>query len=212
MDRIFIAFLAGSAIFAALLLGELGAATDEPSALPSAARTEAPITPAAQRPRVEELVQTSLSQPLFSATRRPPDQPAGDRAPGPELPNLRLTGIVIEPEYHLAIFAVPGGKPLARVEGETINEWRLESVGPNQVSLSGPNGITTLEPKSDPSLVRQKQTAPPAVKPTPPAAAALRPPVPHTPGPQPGAMAVPPALTSVPAAGPLRRPNPTRPQ
>jgi general secretion pathway protein N len=212
MDRIFIAFLAGSAIFAALLLGELGAATDEPSALPSAARTEAPITPPAQRPRGEELVQTSLAQPLFSVIRRPPDQPAGDRAPGPELPNLRLTGIIIEPEYHLAIFAVPGGKPLARAEGETINEWRLESVGPNQVSLSGPNGITILEPKADPNLVRQKQTAPPAVRPHPPAAATLRPPAPRTPGPQPGAIAFPPALPSVPAAGPVGRPNPARPQ
>jgi hypothetical protein len=211
MDRVVIAFLAGSAVFAALLLGELGDAADQPSALPGTARTEAPTTPAAQRPRVEELVQTSLAQPLFSATRRPPDQPAGDRTADPELPNLRLTGIVIESEYHLAIFAVPGGKPLARVEGETINEWRLESVGPNQVSLSGPTGITTLEPKSDPSLVRQKQTAPPAAKPTPPAAAALRPPAPRTLGPQPGAMALP-GRPTIPTAGPVRRPNPARPQ
>jgi hypothetical protein len=166
MDRIAIAFLAGSAVFAALLIGELGDAANPP-ALPVTARTKVPAAPAAQRPRAEELVQTTLAQPLFSPTRRPPDQPTGDRASEPQLPNLRLSGIVIEPEHRLAIFAVPGSKPLARAEGETINEWRLDSIGPNQVSLSGPTGITTLEPKSDPNLVRQKPVAQPAPKPTP---------------------------------------------
>src|ERR1700731_2641700 len=160
MDRVVIAFLAGSAVFGALLIGELGDATDEPTALPGSARTQIPVAPAAPRPRTEELVRTSLAQPLFSATRRPREQPVG-KAADPELPNIRLTGIVIDSDRHLAIFAVPGGKPLTRGEGETIDQWRLESIGPNQVSLSGPTGITTLEPKSDPKLVRPKQIAQP---------------------------------------------------
>src|ERR1700731_2455576 len=149
MDRVIIACLAGSAIFAVLLFVELGDTADQPTALPSTARTKIPEAPAAQRPQGEALVQTTLAQPLFSPTRSPPHQPTGDRSSGPQLPNLRLSGIVIEPEHRLAIFAVPGSKPLARAEGETINEWRLDSIGLNQVSLSGPTGITTLDPRSD---------------------------------------------------------------
>jgi hypothetical protein len=91
---------------------------------------------------------------------------------------MRLTGIVIEPDRRLAIFAIPGAKPLVLAEGELINEWRVESVAPNQVSLIGAAGLTILEPKFDPTLVRPKavtpanaippQAAPAGNRPTPP--------------------------------------------
>jgi general secretion pathway protein N len=221
MDRLVVSFLVGSAVFGALLFNELSDVAEPPAAvLPAAARTGASLpAPAAQRPRVEELVQTSLAQPLFSATRRPPNQPTAGRDSGPELPNIRLTGIVIEPDRRLAIFAVPGGKPLTREEGETINEWRLESIGPNQVSLNGPTGITTLTPKTDPNVARLKQIAPPVPKPTGPLAA-----TPGTRGQQPKSpvVASPPIRPNsgsghrpVPAPGPgpmLQQRNPTRPQ
>ena len=212
MDRLVIGLLAGSAIFAALLLSELSSVVDLPAVLPSATQTEASPTPVAQRPRVDELIQTALAQPLFSATRRPSDQAVGDRSPDPELPNMRLTGIVIEPERHLAIFAVPGGKPLARGEGETINQWRLENIAPNQVSLSGPTGITILEPKFDPNLVRPKQAPQPAAQPPQPAAVGARLGAPRPAGPPPGAAAMPPNRALTPAARPAARPNPARPQ
>ena len=112
MDRVIVACLAGSAIFAVLLFVELGDTADQSTALPSTARTEIPAAPAAQRPQAEALVQTTLAQPLFSPTRSPPHRPTGDKSSGPQLPNLRLSGIVIEPEHRLAIFAVPGSKPL----------------------------------------------------------------------------------------------------
>ena len=211
MDRIVIAFLAGSAVFGALLIGELGDATDQPTALPDTARTKIPVAPAAQRPRPGELVSTILAQPLFSTTRRPPEQPMGNKAADPELPNIRLTGIVIDSDRHLAIFAVSGGKPLARGEGETINQWRLDSVEPNQVSLSGPTGITTLVPKSDPNLVRPKQIAQPAPNParTPPVAA--RAPSPASRGSETGTKAAPPARPSTPAPVPAPAPAPAAP-
>ena len=119
---------------------------------------------------------------------------------------MRLTGIVIEPERHLAIFAVPGSKPLVRAEGETVNELRVESIGPNQVSLSGPNGSTTLEPKSDPSMARRNQGAQPTAAGAKAGVSGARSPV--------SRVAAPNAPTSpnVPAVGPVRRPNPTRPQ
>jgi hypothetical protein len=129
------------------------------------------------------------------------------------LPNFRLTGIVVESERHLAIFAVPGGKPLARTEGETINEWRLESVSPKRVSLSGPSGTMTLEPKSDPHLARPKQFAQPGAKPGQPVVVGARLANPRAVGqPQASAVAVPPARAPIPANAPVPRANPTRPQ
>jgi hypothetical protein len=184
MDRGVIALLTGSVVLGIVLVVELGDTVDPPAIMPAPAPTEAPA-PIAQTPQVGELIHTALARPLFSATRSPPNRPTGDSAAAPELPSLRLTGIVIEPDRRLAIFAVPRGKPLARMEGETINEWRLESVGPSQVALSGPTGTTILEPKSDPNLVRSKKIVQPA-------------PI----LPQPPPVAIP---------GPLRRPAPTRP-
>src|SRR5438876_12415176 len=107
MDRGVIAVLTGSAVLGILLFVEFRDTLDQPAILPAPAPIEAGPAPVAQTPRVEELIQTALARPLFSATRRPPDQATGDSAAGPELPNLRLTGIVLEPDRHLAIFAVP---------------------------------------------------------------------------------------------------------
>jgi hypothetical protein len=205
MDRVVIAFLVGSAVFGALVLGELNDASDQPIALPSAARTEASTAPAAQRPRAEELVQTSLAQPLFSAPRRPPEQAKTDRSADPGMGNLRLTGIVIEADRHFAVFAVPGSKPLVRSEGEAVNEWHLDSISLREVSLSGPGGIMTLEPKSDPTMVRPTQAARPVVSPTQPSATGGRPSSPVAAAPQ----AKPPPRTPG-NAGPPRAANSPR--
>jgi hypothetical protein len=67
---------------------------------------------------------------------------------------MRLTGIVTEPD-HVAIFAMNGAKPLRVSEGEAASGWRIESIAPQEVSLSGPGGTKTLEPKPDPNLVQQ---------------------------------------------------------
>ena len=78
---------------------------------------------------------------------------------------MRLTGIVTEPEHHVAIFAVNGAKPLRLTEGEAVSGWRIESITPREVSLSGPGGTKTLEPKLDPNLVQQPPPQPPAANP-----------------------------------------------
>jgi general secretion pathway protein N len=115
---------------------------------------------------------------LFSPTRKPSDQTTGGRPADEALSNLRLTGIVIESDRHLAIFAVPNAKPLVRSEGETVDDWKLESIGPRQVSLSGPTGVTTLEPKTDPNIIRPAAPQPaapqPAAAPAQPAAAPVQ--------------------------------------
>jgi hypothetical protein len=94
--------------------------------------------------------------------RRPPKPAPSDNAADPRLPDVRLTGIVIERDRRIAIFDVTGTRPLVLSEGEALKDWRLDNISPQKVSLSGPTGTITLEPKADPNLVR----------PPPPAAAA----------------------------------------
>jgi hypothetical protein len=101
---------------------------------------------------MDDLVATTFSRPLFSATRRPAERAAPDRPADPELTNVRLTGIIVEPDRHTAIFAVQGAKSLVRSEGETVNDWHLDNIAPHEVTVTGPAGTTTLELKSDPNL------------------------------------------------------------
>ena len=220
IDRVVILALAGSTVLGALLLLEWN--TGQPAA-------HSPVAPAPmaekrmplriQGPRIEELVATTLERPLFTATRRPPDRALANPAAGPELPNLRLTGVLIEPEHHIAIFTMPGTKPLVRSEGESVNEWRLDTIAPREVTLVGPTGSTTLEPKTDPNIVRSAQPQPQAQpQPLPqamraasttgqPIGVATRPPFPLP-------AAAPPRPLPIPSArppGPVRAPNPPRP-
>jgi general secretion pathway protein N len=111
---------------------------------------------------------------------------------------MRLTGIVTEPEHHVAIFAVNGAKPLRLTEGEAVSGWRIESITPREVSLSGPGGTKTLEPKLDPNLAQQPAPIPP---PNPGARLPAQPaPVANAP-PRPG---VPPGLAAPPQFRPPR--------
>src|ERR1700730_13047851 len=75
IDRVAVLLLAGSALFGAVLLGELNA--KDPGVQPAAtpAPTPAQAHPAQlQSPRMDELVATTLSRPLFTATRRPAER------------------------------------------------------------------------------------------------------------------------------------------
>jgi hypothetical protein len=218
IDRVAVLLLAGSALFGAVLLGELN--PEDPGVPPATTSVPMPAqTLPAQRPqspRMDDLVATTLSRPLFSATRRPAERAAPDRLADPELTNVRLTGIVVDPDQRTAIFAVQGAKPLVRSEGETVNDWHLDSIAPHEVTLTGPAGTTTLELKSDPNLVRPApqpqpgpQTQPVAsaarrgVPPVQPAAAITRPLFPTPPTQQPRAGATPSRVPNAP-------PNPAR--
>jgi hypothetical protein len=164
-----ILLLAGCGLFAAILAVEAtrpltadteGAAAGSPAPavdLPAAAR-------ARPGPRLEAMVTEILARPLFSSTRRPSPHssgPAGDSA----LDDDRLTGIVTAPGYRFAIFAPAGAKPIVVREGDSIAGWRVEGITPHDVSLSGPAGTKTLQPKIDPNLVPPPPPGPPAVAP-----------------------------------------------
>ncbi len=229
IDRILVLLLAGcalfgSVIFVELVWGDAGASTGVPVAM----RPEPGIPPQAQGPRVDDLVSTILGRPLFSPTRQPAARANSDQSSGSGLTDVRLTGIVIEPGRRLAIFAMPGAKPMVRSEGEGMNEWRVDSITLGEVVLSGPAGSTTLQPKIDASLVRRAPVPPrPAPGPpqavaagAPPAAApaAATPPVrPKGPGlaapaPPGAAPRMPPSMSPVASPGmpPLRRPGAAR--
>jgi hypothetical protein len=87
-------------------------------------------------------------------TQRPPEATSSDHAGDLRPSDVRLSGIVIEPDRRIAIFAVNGAKSVALSEGEALDNWRVDSISPQQVSLSGPAGTMTLKPKSDATLVR----------------------------------------------------------
>ena len=70
------------------------------------------------------------------------------------LRDVRLTGVVIGPDLRIAIFAVTGTNSRVLSEGETLKGWRLESISPKAVMLSGPAGNIVLEPQPDTNLVR----------------------------------------------------------
>ena len=198
-DRLVIyLLLTGCLIFGALVLVEL-----EPTATDTAAPNEvskrSDTTSTVRRQpstRLDELLAMALARPLFSSTRRPPQSAANDGVTSSDLADVRLTGIVTEPDHHVAIFAVNGAKPLRLSEGEAVSGWRIESITPHEVSLSGPGGTKTLEPKLDPNLVQ-----PPA--PTPPANPAARVP------PQPAPVVNVPPRPGVPPG--VRPPPPVRP-
>jgi hypothetical protein len=190
--------LTGCLVFGAIVFIELQpAATDEPGRSELPGRPNMP--PAVRRQQsahLEELLATVLGRPLFSNSRRPPQTAANDGGGTSDLADTRLTGIVTEPGRSIAIFAVNGAKPLKLTEGEAVSGWRIESITPREVALSGPGGAKTLMPKFDPSLA-----APP---PGPAAAAAVRPPIPPSPA------AAPPVRPGVPPARGRPLPQPAR--
>jgi hypothetical protein len=142
------------------------------------AKSAGPTTTLMNEPGIKQLVATTLARPLFSATRRPPESEQGAH-PDTPLNDLRLTGILVTPDQQVAIFAKAGEKPLVRSEGEMISDWHIDNIAAQSVSLSGPSGTTTLEPRPDPNLVRvQPSAAKPAMPPPPVPAAANQPSVP----------------------------------
>ena len=165
--------IAGCLIFGAVLLFELKPTTATDTAAPSEVAKRPDATSTARRApgtRLDELLAVALARPLFSSTRRPPQAAAPDSTTNSDLADMRLTGIVTEPDHHVAIFAVNGAKPLRVTEGEAVSGWRVESITPHEVSLSGPGGTKTLEPKLDANLVQQPPPQPPAANPGAPGA------------------------------------------
>jgi hypothetical protein len=170
IDRVVVLLLVGCALFGGVIVVELTSDAGTSASERVAMRPKPPVPPRVQGPPSDELLSTILARPLFSLTRQPAAHASPDQPAGLDLAQVRLTGIVIEPGRHLAIFVVPGSKPMVLSEGETMKDWRLDSITRQAVVLSGPAGTRTLQPKIDANLVRRAPTPPPPAQKPPPAA------------------------------------------
>jgi hypothetical protein len=138
--------LVGCLVGAGLILIEFGSITSHrPS--PWARLPPAGIEPAAPEIR-------KLADPLFSPTQRRPETASSANDADLPLRDVRLTGVVIGRDLRIAIFAVTGANSRVLSEGEALKGWRLKSISPEGVVLSGPAGNIVLEPQPDANLVR----------------------------------------------------------
>jgi hypothetical protein len=164
MNRLRLLILGLSAVLCALIGLELtaGSAPYDSSPLPGPARL---LADEKQRPVAADnsrtRLQTILARPLFNPNRRPSE--TGSRG----LP--RLTGIVVTDRERLALFAsVPPAHPLVATVGTHVGPYEVKEIADTGVTISGPDGTTTLHPAFDPNR--------PVPVPVPP-----RPPLPRSP-------------------------------
>ena len=137
--------LVGCVVCAWLIFTEFGSITSHrPS--PGAQLPTEEIKPAAPEIR-------KLADPLFNPTLRPETASSANDADSP-LRDVRLTGVVMGPDLRIAIFAVTGTNSRVLSEGAALKGWRLESISPEGIVLSGLAGNIVLEPQPDANLVR----------------------------------------------------------
>ena len=170
---------AGCVFFGAVILIELSGQMTHPvpPATVSASVGNAPSVASDVAADPNRLVPAILARPLFSPTRQPPPATGNEVSSNFELGGARLTGIVIGPGERLAIFDMKGAKPVVLNEGETVSGWRVDSIVPSEVSLVGPGGIKTLQPKLDPAHTVSNVSPASAARaqPQPPGDAPIRP-------------------------------------
>lgn len=86
-------------------------------------------------------------RPLFSPGRRPSDRPASTATVDASRDGLpRLTGVIVGPSGGRAIFAGADGKSRTAAEGDAIGTFKVQTIGPGLVTLSGSEGDRVLRP------------------------------------------------------------------
>jgi hypothetical protein len=95
-----------------------------------------------------------LADPLSTSTQRRAETQSSANDPDSPLRGARLAGIVIGRDLRIAIFAVTGTGSRMLSEGEALEGWRLASISPDGVVLSGPAGSMVLKPQPEADLVR----------------------------------------------------------
>lgn len=154
------------------------------------------------------------ARPLFIAERRPEPPPPPDETP-PEKPQpgseqkFVLLGVMIAPGIQAALLRLeePNAKTKPVRLGETVGEWRLDKVAPNEVVLrrgEATQNVKLMRPREPAGKPRAKRkgvpaqdAAPPARAPAPSAAAPIGPggmPVVPVPVEQQPAVSAPPAV------------------
>jgi hypothetical protein len=138
--------LVGCLVCAGLILIEFGSITSyrpPPGPRLPAMETE-PAAPEMRKP----------AEPPVNPTQHPPKTASSANDSASALRDVRLTGVVIGPDLRIAIFAMSGTNARVLSQGEVLKGWRLDSISPKGVVLSGPAGNIMLEPQADAKLVR----------------------------------------------------------
>jgi hypothetical protein len=143
--------LAGCVVGAGLILVEFGSISDQ---RPSSGARFPPAEIESAAPEIRNRADI-----LSSPEQRPPETSSSANEADSLLRDVRLTGVVTGPDLRIAIFAVTGANALVLSEGETLKDWRLDSISRERVVLSGPAGKIVLKPKPDPNLVRSPPPA-----------------------------------------------------
>lgn len=162
-SAIALAVLAGSLVL--VILAEIlapGLPGREAALEPAAPDAATDLSRGAGDP-VGKTVAEILSRPLFRGDRRP--APADGRTNGTNPPGdmPRLSGILISSEANRAIFQPAGkGRAIVVLEGETVGNWRVQTIAADAVTLTGPGGTRRLEPKfsGNPGSAGVQQTPP----------------------------------------------------
>jgi len=96
---------------------------------------------------LDDVAASVAERPLFSPNRRPSDRRASTSTAGTVRDKLpRLTGVIVGPSGRRAIFAGADGKSRTATEGDTIGGFRVRTIGPGRVTLSGSEGDHVLRP------------------------------------------------------------------
>ena len=140
-------------VLGAVLAGVLALELAQPASLvtePVGQLRPAPGKHAAAASGVDEdaleiLADTILARPLLTPSRR------GQEAPPEELPESdaevpRLTGVLLGPDGHRAIFALAKGRPLVLTEGDALGPYTITAIAPNTVTLTGSEGDRLIRP------------------------------------------------------------------
>jgi len=146
----------------AMLVAALGLTTAVELCSPLPSPQSPPLTgdpPAAAAPAadlsasVQAWSAAILQRPLFRPDRRPL---APDAAVTATLP--RLSAIIISSTGGAAIFSGDDGKAIAVTAGGVIDGYRIATIGPGEVKITGPAGDRTLHPQFAPDT--QSATGP----------------------------------------------------
>ena len=140
-------------VLSAVLAGVLGLELAQPASLatepvgqahPARGRHSAAAT-GVDDDALEVLADTILARPLLTPSRRGQDAPAEDLSDNDaEVP--RLTGVLLGPNGHRAIFAPAKGHPLVLTEGDALGPYTITAIAPNTVTLTGSEGDRLIRP------------------------------------------------------------------
>ena len=132
---------------------ELGAPAPREAQIPPS-RSQTDAAARADGDALNAIAAAILERPLFSPDRRPSAQPPATAAASAVSDNdmfPRLTGVIVGPREKRAIFTGGDGKggdarSRAIAEGDTIGGFRVRSIDPGAVTLSGADGDHVLRP------------------------------------------------------------------